>query len=255
MNHSNLRLRESATVASSTHEDGFFPGASAMRRWAALASSIALLAVSSSAFAATLPRSSLTPGAVDARVTQAMILQTICTRGYHASVRKVSTSTKSKVYAEYHVKKRDEGKYVIDHLVPLEVGGASVLANLWPELKKEANAKDKIERTIRARVCAGQVDLTTAQRAFTADWRTAPETATTTTTSTTTTTTEPATTEPPQASDYQPETPVETTRPEHSPFVPAPPASVPYLPPGGLTTPPQPITNPVYPTPTYSPGP
>src|SRR5262249_1857048 len=47
-----------------------------------------------------LPDTTLTPGAKDDNVTQESIAQTICVPGYTKSVRKVSTKTKTKVFAE-----------------------------------------------------------------------------------------------------------------------------------------------------------
>src|SRR2546421_10039763 len=95
-----------------------------------------------------LPDSSLTPGAADERVTQENVGQTICVPGYTKSVRKVSTKTKSKVYAEYKISKKDRSKYVIDHLIALELGGSNDVKNLWPEPKKgDRNSvrKDAVE--------------------------------------------------------------------------------------------------------------
>src|SRR2546423_14134638 len=175
---------------------------------------------SPAAFGATPPSSSLTPGAVDPHVTQDTIVKRICTHRGTVSVRRVSTRTRNKVYAEYQVKRSDRSRYVIDHLVPLELGGASALPNLWPERKTEAKAKAKVEGTIRARLCAGHVDLATAQRAFETGWRTATFNATTTTTTSTTTSTTTTTTAPvtvaPEAGDDQ--SPAVTTQPAHSPY-------------------------------------
>ena len=138
-----------------------------MRKWVLVAVSVAILTGTPSAFAASSPNASLTPGATDPHVTQATIAQTICTRGYTATVRNVSTRTKSKVYAEYHVKKSDQRKYVIDHLVPLEVGGANTLANLWPEPKSDAKIKDQLESQMHTSVCHGHITLADAQAKFT----------------------------------------------------------------------------------------
>jgi Protein of unknown function (DUF3761) len=103
-------------------------------------------------------------------VTQANIHQTICTRGYTSTVRNVSTKTKSAVYAEYHVAQSDKRGYVIDHLVPLEVGGANDIRNLWPEAKADAEHKDQTENLLHARVCNGTIDLAAAQQLFEAEW-------------------------------------------------------------------------------------
>jgi hypothetical protein len=129
---------------------------------------VVVLAVgSSAAFAASAPDPSLTPGARDPRVTQATIGQTICTRGYTSTVRNVSTQTKHRVYVEYGISRSQQRGYVIDHLIPLEVGGANDIANLWPEPKTDAKTKDKLENQLHATVCNGNVSLADAQAQFT----------------------------------------------------------------------------------------
>jgi hypothetical protein len=110
----------------------------------------------------------LTPGASDPRVTQATIGQTICTRGYTTTVRSVSTQTKHRVYVEYGISRSQQRGYVIDHLIPLEVGGANDITNLWPEPKADAKTKDKLENRLHASVRNGSVTLVDAQAQFTA---------------------------------------------------------------------------------------
>jgi hypothetical protein len=128
-----------------------------------------MLAVgSSAAFAASAPDPSLTPGASDPRVTQATIGRTICMRGYTSTVRNVSTQTKHRVYVEYGISRSQQRGYVIDHLIPLEVGGANDIANLWPEPKADAKTKDQLENELHASVCSDSVTLADAQERFTA---------------------------------------------------------------------------------------
>jgi hypothetical protein len=112
------------------------------------------------------PNPSLTPGATDPRVTQADVASTICRRGYTSTVRNVSTQTKHQVYVAYGISRAAQRGYVIDHLVPLEVGGANDITNLWPEPKADAKAKDTLENQMHAAVCAGTTPLAAAQAAF-----------------------------------------------------------------------------------------
>ena len=128
--------------------------------------SIAVLAVSTSAFAPPSPNPSFTPGATDPHVRQATIKQMICTRGRSTTHRNVSTRTSNEVYATYHIKKSNRTKYVIDHLVPLEVGGTNSLTNLWPEPKNDAKTKDKLAAQMHAAVCSGRLTLAAAQAKF-----------------------------------------------------------------------------------------
>jgi hypothetical protein len=62
--------------------------------------------------------------------------------------------------------------YQIDHLVPLELGGApDDVRNLWPQPIAEAKVKDRIEDRLHRAVCRGREPLSAAQRAIVADWR------------------------------------------------------------------------------------
>jgi hypothetical protein len=66
--------------------------------------------------------------------------------------------------------------YEIDHLIPLCLGGSDDFSNLWPEPRRtieptwNAEAKDRLERFLCDMVCAGQLDLGTAQEAIAKDW-------------------------------------------------------------------------------------
>jgi hypothetical protein len=66
--------------------------------------------------------------------------------------------------------------YEIDHLIPLCLGGSDDFSNLWPqprqtiEPKWNAEAKDRLERRLCEMVCAGELDIGTAQEAIGKDW-------------------------------------------------------------------------------------
>jgi hypothetical protein len=110
--------------------------------------------------------STKTPGATNPAVTQATIGTTICRSGYTKTVRNVSTRTKHAVYVAYGISLSVQRKYVIDHLIPLEVGGGNDVKNLWPEPKAEAKTKDKLEGQMHTAVCTGSLTLTDAQARF-----------------------------------------------------------------------------------------
>jgi hypothetical protein len=118
------------------------------------------------ALAASAPNPSLTPGASDPRVTQTNVSTTICRSGYTSTVRNVSTQTKHAIYVAYGIPNSAQRNYVIDHLIPLEVGGANTVTNLWPEPKADAKVKDKLENSMHAAVCAGKISLSDAQAKF-----------------------------------------------------------------------------------------
>lgn len=55
----------------------------------------------------------------------------------------------------------------------MELGGSNSLRNLWPESYHttwNARVKDRLEDKLHKLVCAGQLDLATAQRAIATDW-------------------------------------------------------------------------------------
>ncbi len=120
------------------------------------------------------PDPQCTPGSFDPAVTQANIQTTICRSGYTATVRPpVDQTDKAKrtLYVDYGVQAGAVSE--LDHLVSLELGGSNDAANLWPELGKVPNPKDKVENDLHDAVCSGKVTLVAAQQAIASDWTTA----------------------------------------------------------------------------------
>lgn len=122
-----------------------------------------------------LPNPALTPGAVDARLTK----EVICANGWSTkSVRKTSAKLKASVYQSYGITSYKAGQYEIDHLISLEIGGADVKANLWPQpyginmngLNLGAHTKDKVENAMHKAVCDGKISLSDAQKMIATDW-------------------------------------------------------------------------------------
>jgi hypothetical protein len=127
-----------------------------------------------------LPDPTCTPGVLATRVTQANIKATICTPGYTSSVRPAPSVTDPlKTAAERAYGLSVDFRIEYDHLVPLELGGANDVRNLWPEpptsptQKTTANAKDDVENVLHDRVCNGSITLADAQRNIATDWTTA----------------------------------------------------------------------------------
>jgi hypothetical protein len=122
-----------------------------------------------------LPDPGCTPGAVDPAVTQANIASTICVAGYTESVRPPEAQTEEfkfrHAYPAYGI--ADGVRSELDHLVPLELGGANDAANLWPEAGQVPNPKDDVERALNRAVCDGRISLADAQRAIASNWETA----------------------------------------------------------------------------------
>lgn len=134
-----------------------------------------------------LPDHQCTPGAIDGRVTQATLQETVCRRGgYTSGVRppvSLTEPAKRRLLQAYGLT-GPLSEYELDHLVPLELGGASDVRNLWPEQNigkpsefdpgaAGSNAKDGVEDRLHQVVCGGQVSLSAAQQAIVGDWTTA----------------------------------------------------------------------------------
>jgi hypothetical protein len=116
----------------------------------------------------TRPDSTLTPG--DALPVTA---EQVCKPGYSKSVRYVRGETKDRVFRRYGIEPQ-RGKYEIDHLIPLGLGGSNDIKNLWPESHESqpwnADVKDKLERRLHTLVCNGKLGLEEAQQAIASDW-------------------------------------------------------------------------------------
>jgi hypothetical protein len=139
----------------------------------------------------TWPNRALTPGAVDAAVTDASICAHDWAPGdppreggdltYSKAARHTSTHLKDAVFAEYAVVNPHDGghSWEVDHLVPLSLGGRDVRENLWPESRigdgMNAWAKDRLEYRLYRMVCdpppgMARLPLAQAQAAFRTDW-------------------------------------------------------------------------------------
>jgi hypothetical protein len=89
----------------------------------------------------TIPDPTLTPGTVETTDAAA-----ICRPGYAKAHRHVSTALRDRVFAAYGVPLSDGYHVELNHLVPLELGGANVAANRWPEpFSGPQNAREKDE--------------------------------------------------------------------------------------------------------------
>jgi len=116
------------------------------------------------------PDHSCTPGAIFADATVA----DVCVKGYTASVRNVSDKTKKQVFLEYGLKYPEPaGAYEVDHFIPLALGGANDIANLFPEAAAPApgfHEKDVVEVFLQEEVCSRRASLSAAQRQISTDW-------------------------------------------------------------------------------------
>jgi hypothetical protein len=112
-----------------------------------------------------MPNPRLTPGATVAGVTA----RRLCRQG-GAAPAGVPAALRRQVLASYGIPAGRARAYRIDHLIPVELGGAGTLANLWPQPLASAATKDRLERWLRHQTCSGRLPLATAQRRLAGDW-------------------------------------------------------------------------------------
>lgn len=127
--------------------------------------------------AAPLRQPVFAPGAINAEVTQQNLASTICSRGWTATIRPPVSYTNRLKLAQMplygYPAETDPRTIREDHREPLEIGGAPRdPANLWPEPRREAQAKDRLETAVKRDVCAGRLTLQQGQAIFFGDfWR------------------------------------------------------------------------------------
>ena len=127
-----------------------------------------------------------TPGVTNPDVTQANLASTACKTGWTATVRpplSVTSKIKDQSLKDYGLPASAAATTELDHLIPLELGGAPAdPKNLWVEpnypngphpTRFDHNPKDVVEFRLRNAVCAGRVPLAAAQKAIATNWTTA----------------------------------------------------------------------------------
>jgi hypothetical protein len=115
--------------------------------------------------------------ALNPDVSETNIRQTICVPGYTRAVRPSTSYTngvKQKLLRAAGLDPASPGRYELDHLIPLALGGhPRKLSNLvlqpW-ECEHGARRKDTLEVHLHALVCRGTLKLRDAQRCIGDDW-------------------------------------------------------------------------------------
>lgn len=123
-----------------------------------------------------------TPGAVNPTVT----LDVLKSPGFRTSCvrdKVESESAKKVAYGWYGLQApaNNVGETMtceLDHLVPLEIGGADSMDNIWPQCGPDGvtlneryfKQKDQVELYLAVQVKAGAIDLATAQQAIAKDY-------------------------------------------------------------------------------------
>jgi hypothetical protein len=116
-----------------------------------------------------VPDPNLTPGA--SRTVQ---IGEVCSMAHEEVVAEVSPSLRMQVLREYGIANARPKEYEIDYLIAPGLGGTEDIHNLWPEPYNSrtwnAHVKDSLEERLHQLVCAGELDLSTAQRDIATDW-------------------------------------------------------------------------------------
>lgn len=86
----------------------------------------------------------------------------------------VTEEMERKVFDRYHIPWQRRPAFKVDHLIPVELGGADTIDNLWPQSRsiKPYNAKRKelLTQRLLARIASGQMTLAQAQNEIREDW-------------------------------------------------------------------------------------
>jgi hypothetical protein len=116
-----------------------------------------------------LPDRRLTPG-VARRVT----INDVCSMTREEAEEEVSTSLRRDVFQKYGIVNPRVSDYEIDYLIAPGLGGVEDIRNLWPEPYTSqvwnARVKNNLEEQLHQLVCAGKLDLSTAQSDIATDW-------------------------------------------------------------------------------------
>jgi hypothetical protein len=115
-----------------------------------------------------MPNSKLTPGAIVSTDTNYL-----CNMPAHSTAPELSASLQLQAYDEYGYTAQDANrKYILDWLVPYNLGGEDVLANIWPAAVRGTGFYEKIDTdtVLRQMVCRRELTLAQAQQALENNW-------------------------------------------------------------------------------------
>jgi hypothetical protein len=81
-------------------------------------------------------------------------------------------SQRLQVLSDYGIPADRYADYGLDYLVPLNLGGASEMANLWPVPVNDVgfHEKERLNYKLRLVVCRGELPLDQAQQQIAQDW-------------------------------------------------------------------------------------
>jgi hypothetical protein len=115
------------------------------------------------------PNTKVTPGVVASHDVTA-----ICADAKKATHPPIPTAWDVAVFAGYSIALKDQGKYRLDYLIPLNLGGGDALPNLWPVTLRPIgfHEKERLNARLRIAVCQGTISLDQAQHDIVDDWYT-----------------------------------------------------------------------------------
>jgi hypothetical protein len=86
----------------------------------------------------------------------------------------VTLAMEQKVFARYRLPWASRPAFKIDHLIPVELGGADTVDNLWPQSLRArpygAERKELLAEVFRLKIAHGQMTLAQAQEQIGKDW-------------------------------------------------------------------------------------
>ena len=86
----------------------------------------------------------------------------------------VSDVMREKVFARYKIPRIRQVQFKIDHLIPLELGGADSIENLWPQNLSvrpyNPNRKQQLTLCLLVLISEGKITLAQAQKEMREDW-------------------------------------------------------------------------------------
>lgn len=100
---------------------------------------------------------SLTPGAV-----RPLSTARVCAIKWGRDVRHVDEAKRAIVFTAYGIPVDARAGLIIDHLIPRELAGDDVVANLWPQTEADSRVKDLTENALHRAVCAPHPTITLA---------------------------------------------------------------------------------------------
>jgi hypothetical protein len=117
------------------------------------------IATTASAQQSLLPNRKLTPGRVATREKD---------RGG------ITVAMEQKIFARYRLPWAWRAEYKIDHLIPLELGGADTIDNLWPQSLRAKpygpDRKELLTEVFLEKIRTGKMILAQAQEEIRRDW-------------------------------------------------------------------------------------